>query len=218
MIGKKSGVAVLLKQLVPDLIVWHCSNHRLELAVLDASSDNRGIQHLQSFFDLLYSTYHSSPKNMNELRQAATHLEGQLLRVGKLLGVRWVASSERSVGAVWKSFPVLAKHFRRASTDETRTAADRRKYSGLLERLTSSEFVKNLAITYDAPTELAYLSTQLQRREMTMYMIQSYEGRFGCLTLWLIYLEVTYRKLWKPLSKENSTGSNCTKVVSTTWR
>ena len=39
----------------------------------------------------------------------------------------------------------------------------------MLERLTSSEFVKNLAITYDALTELAYLSTQLQRREMTMY-------------------------------------------------
>ncbi|RXM99424.1 hypothetical protein EOD39_11558 [Acipenser ruthenus] len=35
MLGRKSGVATLLQEMFPDIIVWHCSNHRLELAVSD---------------------------------------------------------------------------------------------------------------------------------------------------------------------------------------
>jgi len=33
MLGNKSGVATLLTKDFPDIVVWHCSNHRLELAV-----------------------------------------------------------------------------------------------------------------------------------------------------------------------------------------
>lgn len=35
MLGRKSGVAARLQLLYPHLIVWHCLNHRLELAVGD---------------------------------------------------------------------------------------------------------------------------------------------------------------------------------------
>src|SRR5699024_6209615 len=35
MIGKKSGVATLLMNKYPNIIVWHCSNHSLELAIGD---------------------------------------------------------------------------------------------------------------------------------------------------------------------------------------
>lgn len=35
MIGKNSGVDTRLKKTFPHLIIWHCSNHRLELAVND---------------------------------------------------------------------------------------------------------------------------------------------------------------------------------------
>ena len=36
MLGKKSGVATRLKARFPQLMTWHCLNHRLELAVNDA--------------------------------------------------------------------------------------------------------------------------------------------------------------------------------------
>jgi hypothetical protein len=39
MLGSKSGVAVRLLQHYPSLFVWHCMNHRLELAVEDAVRD-----------------------------------------------------------------------------------------------------------------------------------------------------------------------------------
>ena len=33
MLGSRSGVALRIKQVFPVVIIWHCMNHRLELAV-----------------------------------------------------------------------------------------------------------------------------------------------------------------------------------------
>ncbi|KAL1481340.1 hypothetical protein MTO96_034542 [Rhipicephalus appendiculatus] len=45
MLGKQSGVAKLLEDTFPHLITWHCSAHRLELAVGDSVRDVEGINH-----------------------------------------------------------------------------------------------------------------------------------------------------------------------------
>jgi hypothetical protein len=31
MLGRKKGVATLLVEMFPDVLVWHCCNHQLEL-------------------------------------------------------------------------------------------------------------------------------------------------------------------------------------------
>ena len=58
--------------------------------------------------------------------------------------------------------------FYTASIDDTRYASTKAKYTGLLSRLTSKAFVGNLGIMMDALTELADLSRELQKREMTL--------------------------------------------------
>ena len=99
--GKKSGVMELLVKDFPNLITWHCLNHRLELAVDDAIADLRGINHFKIFIGKLHSVYSQSPKNMRELKESADGLDAQLLKIGKVLSTRWVASSYRTVLAVW---------------------------------------------------------------------------------------------------------------------
>lgn len=71
MIGKDSGVATRLTIILPKLIICHCSYHRLELAVSDVVNEVAVINHFKIFIDKLYSLYHQSPKNQNELRQLA---------------------------------------------------------------------------------------------------------------------------------------------------
>ncbi|KAJ1158106.1 hypothetical protein NDU88_010800 [Pleurodeles waltl] len=66
MLGKQAGVAAQLQIRYPGLFVWHCSNHRLELAVGDVMKEISGINHFQIFFDKLYSLYHASPKNQRD--------------------------------------------------------------------------------------------------------------------------------------------------------
>ena len=73
MLVTKSGVGKLLKDKFPDIILWHCFNHRLELAVGNAIESISGSNDFQSFLEHLYSLYSQSPKNKRELNQCSKH-------------------------------------------------------------------------------------------------------------------------------------------------
>jgi len=95
MLGRKAGVASKLREKFPKLIILHCCNHRLELAVNDVVNETSSVCHMKSFFDKLYRLYSASPKNCSELNECAASLGVQVNKIGRLLGVRWVASSAR---------------------------------------------------------------------------------------------------------------------------
>ena len=50
MLGCKSGVKKLLSERFPSIIVWHCANQRLELAVGDAVKKTSGINRFQIIY------------------------------------------------------------------------------------------------------------------------------------------------------------------------
>ena len=157
-LGKKAGVGKLMQDRFPKLFVWHCVAHRLELSVHDSMKEVADINNFKIFIDKLYVLYNTSPKNQVELRQCAAELDIQLLSIGKVLDTRWVASSVRTVRAVWQSFQELYQHFTSALQDTKRDSKVKLMYSGLAKRLSSSCFVLNLALMFDALEELAELS------------------------------------------------------------
>lgn len=169
MLGRQSGVSTLLKNMFPSILIWHCANHRLELSVADAVKSVANVNRFKSFMDKLYVIYHASPKNSRELSICASELEVQILKIGRILSTRWVASSFRSVYAVWENYEILVKHFTKAQSDNTRDARDRSMYSGLLDKITSSGFILDLALMCDALQELSELSLELQSRDINMY-------------------------------------------------
>lgn len=168
MLGKEAGVGKLLQNKFPRIFVWHCVAHRLELSVHDTAKEVTGVNNFKSFVDKLYSLYSMSPKNQVELRQVASDLEVQLLSIGRVLDTRWVASSMRTVRAVWQSYAALYQHFVSASKDPKRDSRERSVYSGLAERLSCRHFVTNLALMFDALQELSELSRELQKRDVTL--------------------------------------------------
>ena len=167
MIGRSSGITTKLREMFPSVVFWHCANHRLELAVNDCVNSVAGINNFKIFMDKLYTLYSASPKNKIELQEAAQIVESELLKIGRILDVRWVASSYRAASAVMKSYPALAEHFKAASLDNSRDGREKSKYSGLLSYLTSRNFVLNLALMADALQELSTLSLALQSRQVT---------------------------------------------------
>ncbi|XP_039618182.1 E3 SUMO-protein ligase KIAA1586-like [Polypterus senegalus] len=167
-LGKKSGVATRLTSKFPRLFVWHCMNHRLELAVSDAVDEVNSVNHFKAFMQKLYSLYSASDKNEHELKDAAAEVESQLLRIGRVLDVRWVASSFRTVHAVWTSLEALVQHFKSACHDETRSSKEKQMYRGLLDRVQSPEFLCDLGLMYDTLHELSLLSQELQARSVTL--------------------------------------------------
>jgi len=166
--GKKNGVAERLKDIYPLIFSWHCLNHRLELAVNDSINDITSTNHFKAFLDSLYALYNRSPKNRNELKIACAELDVLFLKIGRVLTVRWVASSFRAVQVIWKTYPALYKHLSTASKDDSRDSKTRSKYLGLCKRLESIEFVLDLALMCDVLWELSNLSKELQSHKATI--------------------------------------------------
>jgi len=137
-------------------------NHRLELAMSDAIDEMNSVNHFKAFMHKLYSLYSMSNKNERELKDAAAEVGSQLLRIGRVLDVRWVASSFRTVHAVWTSLGALVQHFKNACSDERRSNTEKQMYRGVLE------FICDLGLMYYTLHELSVLSQELQARSITL--------------------------------------------------
>jgi hypothetical protein len=169
MTGRKGGLCVKLKETFPNLISWHCFNHRLELSVHDAIKSCTEINHFKIFMDKLYTTYSMSPKNRVALERCASEIGSELNKIGRVLDVRWVASSFRAVDAVWISYGALHSHFSQQSINyNDLDSKERATYSGLRSKLESPVFLKNLALMSDALEELSDLSECLQADSMDL--------------------------------------------------
>jgi len=164
LLGKKNGVAARLKATFPDLFTLHCMNHRLELAVGDTVEEISGVANFTGFVGAVYTVYSMSPKNVAELSEICSELGIQMRIIGRVFDVRWVASSLRTVKAIWMSYEALYKHFSSAAIDVDRLPKMKAKYRGLKATLQSTNFVLNLGILYDVLEELSSLSLKLQNR------------------------------------------------------
>ena len=111
MVGTKTGVLTELARMYPRIVRWHCLCHRIELSVSDTLDEVGGVNHFTIFLDKLYSVYSPSPKNQRELAACAKDLDIELRKVSKMLSIRWVASTFRSVSAVHRNYAALHAHF-----------------------------------------------------------------------------------------------------------
>lgn len=168
LMGKSSGVAKRLLEIYPNLFIWHCLNHRLELAVNDAIDEVGAVNHFKIFLDCLYSLYHRSSKNKRQLQNISDELHLQCSKIGRILDVRWVSSSFRTIQALFTSFSALHRHFEMCSNDCSRDSRERHKFAGLMRKLASTQFVQDMGLMYDALNELSQLSLELQANSMTV--------------------------------------------------
>ena len=113
----------------------------LELAVSDVVDEVQSVNHFKAFMEKIHNLYSQSSKNSQELLEAAQEVGSQVLKIGRVLNTRWVASSFRAVKAVW---------------------------GGLAHGMQSKEFLCDLGLMYDALSELANLSQQLQTHLITL--------------------------------------------------
>jgi len=204
MTGKFKGLATLLKQTVGQhLQIFHCMAHRLELAIHSTVKEINPIGHFRILLDSLYAFYSRSPKNQRELEQHANDVAVELLKVGRVFDVRWVFSSFRAVRALWRDHPALCNHLQAAAADSSRSGPERAKCKGLLSKLTSWQFLTELAMVKDALRLLQELSLYLQRERASavdaLYRVEALTKTF------LAYKSQSGQTLQKFLSGFNET-------------
>jgi hypothetical protein len=97
-----------------------------------------------------------SPKNRFALERCASEIGSELNKIGRILDVRWVASSFRAANSVWVSYGALHEHFSQQSNNYTDLdSKERATYAGLRLKLESPVFLKNLALMSDALKKLS---------------------------------------------------------------
>ncbi|XP_073693982.1 E3 SUMO-protein ligase KIAA1586-like [Garra rufa] len=209
--GQKNGVITKLKQDFPRVKSIHCLAHRLELAVHDSLKTVSGCSQFEVFIMKLYSLFHQSHKNARLLHEAADELNIQMLKIGRVFTIRWVASSFNTIKAVWKSFPALAKHFKTESEESSRPDVERKKYKGLLKHLTNSGFLSDLSCMKDVLRELQVLSLKLQKRETTLVDSSRYiEQTIEVLQALKLQVGKSSRKAEQSISSGQFKGVNIT--------
>ena len=124
MLGRNSGVGARLKKDFPNIVIWHCLNHCLQLALDDSVNDIKQMNHFKIFMDKIYTIFHQSNKNQMQLYNISEKLGLEILKIGRVLGPRWAACSLRSATAVWRAYPALYKYF-----------STKKKHSGMASRL-----------------------------------------------------------------------------------
>lgn len=106
-----------------------------------------------------------SPKNVKELEEICKELGTQMRKIGKVFDVRWVASSLKTVRAIWNNYEALYKHFVAMASSTNKNPRSRAKGKGLKVTLGSVNFVLNMGLLFDSLQELSNLSLELQKRD-----------------------------------------------------
>lgn len=151
-----------------DLILFHCMNHKLELAVHDAVTATNKVSHLKMFMDTLYAYYSRSPRNCRLLEAISESLGTEIRKIGKVFDVRWLSSSYRAVDAVFKSLPALVENMRVASSDSSTSNKDKAKAAGMVKRMESWSFLMEIAMLHDVLECLQSLSLFLQKQSASV--------------------------------------------------
>ena len=86
MLGRNSGVGTRLKNDFPFIVLWHCSNHRLQLVLDDSVKDIKQVNHFKVFMDKIYYIFNQSNKNTMELFNISEDLGQNILKIGRVLG------------------------------------------------------------------------------------------------------------------------------------
>lgn len=151
MTGRKSGLGALVKQRYPNVIQWHCLNHRLELAVGDIIETLEEVQSLKSFFDALYSHFSRSSSKTKRLKSICQSHGLTFLKPKRVLSTRWAPSSFSALEVVWKNYEAFLIYFEDAEDE-------------VFNSLYSCEFLYNLAVLLDTLEIVKYLSLTLQKQ------------------------------------------------------
>lgn len=96
-LGKKAGIAALLKKEVPYLVDFHCLPHRLELALLELQLSCKSVEEVYHVLHLIWKTYHYSPKSVRAFKSIADELEINILKPTQVRGTRWLPHVSRAL-------------------------------------------------------------------------------------------------------------------------
>ncbi|XP_051803965.1 zinc finger protein 862-like isoform X3 [Acanthochromis polyacanthus] len=175
MLGRKGGVAALLRQEQSALVAVHCFAHKLELSLKDALkavplNNKISVGLLQGLFYM----YHNNPLNRANLKASYVSLGMKPLMPTRVGGTRWVGHHLRALQNLMTGYEAIKQHLEQVgSPTETVTASTSGKAKGLLQLLSSQRVMKYAFFLADVLTVLTRMSKRFQERTCSASDIHS---------------------------------------------
>ncbi|CAG2186740.1 unnamed protein product [Mytilus edulis] len=159
MLGRKGGVAALLKESVPTLIANHCVAHRLALASSQAAAAVPYLKKFKAIVEQLYRFYQYSAVRMAALHHIQEILQEPVIKITEAKDVRWL-SHDKAVQSIRRCFPSIITSLEREAKERGDAQA-----LGLATFVQKFDFIATLYMMCDLLPPLSQLSKALQAWE-----------------------------------------------------
>lgn len=161
MLGIRKGLATLLKNLNPDLVVIHCLAHRLELAIKYSFKKSKLYEKSMTLLIGIYYHYKKSSKQRKELERSFESLNETVIFPTRVGGTRWVPHTVTALTAFFKGYKALMMQLENSSHNNP-------KSEGLYNIGIGMELVAYLLVVRDILQPIHNLSLFLQKEETTL--------------------------------------------------
>ena len=170
-LGKKGGVAALLRLDIPYLVDFHCLPHRLELALLEMQRTCRQVEIIYEVLQMIWKTYHYSPKSTRELQAIGNELGVSVLKPTQVIETRWLPHISRALKVLMipnsdGSGQYAAVLYHLSATSKNADIKGRTKFvSEKMRRIRFAAFCHFLA---DIFAIISKLSLKMQRNDLIL--------------------------------------------------
>lgn len=173
MLGKKTGVAALLREICPSLLKIHCICHKLALACADSNENLKYIKDVELLLRQLWNYFENSPKRMASYLKIQLELKNMNLSKGATKNVARRSkkacrtrrlSLDSSVKAVFNDYEAVLQTLAQVQEHDA-TAL------GLLKRIKTIKFLGVIYILNEILPVLSHLSRIFQRGSLSFSSI-----------------------------------------------
>ena len=165
MLGKHQGAMTLFKSHVPQLIVTHCSAHRLSLASCDAAASCSWFVRFEKILSQVYRYFSQSTVRSTKLAEMQKVLSLPQLKLQRPTETRWL-SLESAIHALRRSFDAVLEVLKKEGSDGDAMAL------GLSTHMSSAEFKALLWFLSDVLSILGALSVTFQTKDLNLLSIE----------------------------------------------
>ena len=180
-LGKKAGVAALMRQDIPHLLDFHCLPHRLELSILEMQRSCKSVAEVYNVLDLVWKTYHYSPKSTRDLQALAVGFDINVRKPTRVGGTRWLPHVSRALKVFIKAgsdnaskgqYAAVACHMDHLSAT-SRSSDIKGRARFVASRMRDIQFVAFCHFLSDMFAILERLSLMMQRDDVILPSVVS---------------------------------------------
>ena len=164
--GKYNGALTIMATERPWLIVIHCMNHRIKLAMKDVVKSVNKFEECNKFYYTIFNLFKNLGKLKSATREACTALNVTYYCLSKIHGTRFVNHWRQGFTTLLHEWPALITSFTNALSSNCSRPETKAKIKGVLDKLKDYRFLCCVASYLDVLESISLLSLIFEKKNL----------------------------------------------------